>query len=103
MTTRNEKKCGMWAVFGLSGSDLVTGSSTKGNGPSDFLKWGISLSAEQILISQYRPPFINLIGNHDYTVAHGCPTCDPPSCVMRPATMFVNYVYTIKLHNNLGS
>jgi len=26
--------------------DLVAGSSTKGNDPSDFTKWGISLSAE---------------------------------------------------------
>ena len=36
-TTRNEKKGEMGAVFSLSGSDLVAGSSTKGNNPSDFV------------------------------------------------------------------
>jgi hypothetical protein len=29
--------------------------------------------------------------------------CGPPGNIMGPATTFVNYVYSINLHNNLGA
>jgi hypothetical protein len=33
---------------------------------------------------------------------HGSSTRDPPSCIIWPATMFVNYVYTTKITQNSG-
>jgi hypothetical protein len=34
-------------------------------------------------------------------IRYGFPTRGPPGCVMQPVDTFVNYVYSMKLYNNL--
>jgi hypothetical protein len=47
--------------------------------------------------------YINLTGYTTILIVHGCPTRGPPGCIKRSALIFVNHVYSTKLHDNIGS